>query len=162
MQRLASWVVTCCALLLGYGGLGKKSSAVEHEACSYLDIGDAYWDASPRASDEEDFREEYGRNEDDTSYPAQRWLARVTRDKSGTVGFGWASVDDDGCATVDVPNLSIRELLQTVAVYFPMRWVGGAPDDSFFVGLDLAMQGHLPNPDYQVWAATAQAWGVAQ
>jgi tetratricopeptide (TPR) repeat protein len=31
--------------------------------CLYLDIGGDYWDASPRAADGEDFREEDGRNE---------------------------------------------------------------------------------------------------
>ena len=50
----------------------RPARAEPHRMCLYLDIGADYWDASPRAADGEDFREEYGRNEGPRSYPAQR------------------------------------------------------------------------------------------
>lgn len=76
--------------------------AQPHQVCLYLDIGAELWDASPRASDGEDFREEYGRNEGPTSYPAQRWLARVSDETTGEAFFGWDPLDGFGCAAFDL------------------------------------------------------------
>jgi len=70
--------------------------------CLYLDIGPELWDASPRAADGEDFREEYGRNTGPTAYPAQRWLARVRDEATREVLFGWAPLDASGCAEIEI------------------------------------------------------------
>jgi hypothetical protein len=76
--------------------------AESHQMCLYLDIGSELWDASPRAADGEDFREEYGRNEGPTSYPAQRWLARVRDEGTGEIVFGWRPLDGNGCAAFEL------------------------------------------------------------
>lgn len=110
-QRITSWAVAFGAFVVGFGGAEKEAAAVEHEVCLYFDIGDEYWDASPRP-DGDEYREEYGRNLGSTSYPAQRYLARVTHNKTGTVVFGWAPLDGDGCATVDVPHLESSLTIQ--------------------------------------------------
>lgn len=91
-------------VFVGVSLLCGEAKAVEHNVCLYFDIGDEFWDASTPGVVE--FNEEFGRNEGSTSYPAQRWLARVTHDKTGTVGFGWAPLDENGCARVDVPSLT--------------------------------------------------------
>ncbi len=80
------------------------AQAQPHRVCLYLDIGDLLWDASPRAADGHDFREEHGRNEGPTSYPAQRWLARVQDDGTGETLFGWDPLDGSGCADVELPD----------------------------------------------------------
>lgn len=124
-----------------------EAKAVQHEVCLYFDIGDEFWDASTPGVVE--FREEFGRNEGSTSYPAQRWLARVTHDRSGgTVGFGWAPLDGNGCATIDVPDLS------TLTIEW-MRWshwettgnqVIGYGCDAAMTTCDLAVQSQAFNP----------------
>jgi hypothetical protein len=93
-------VVTVGLGLYMYSG---SAQAEPHQVCLYLDIGDELWDASPRAADGKDFREEYGRNEGPLSYPAQRWLARVRDESTGTVVFGWRPLDGSGCAAFDLP-----------------------------------------------------------
>lgn len=75
-----------------------------HQICLYLDIGDDYWDASPRAADGEEFREEYGRNLGPTAYPAQRWLARVRDEATDEIVFGWRPLDGAGCAAFELPG----------------------------------------------------------
>lgn len=95
------------AILLAAGSLSLCSwpaQAQPHHVCLYLDIGADLWDASPRASDGEDFREEYGRNEGLTSFPAQRWLARVRDESTGAVVFGWRPLDGTGCAAFDLDH----------------------------------------------------------
>jgi len=92
---------------LAGGGLAPQTArAAPHDVCLYFDVGDAWLDASPTAVGGVDLREEYGRNEGPTSYPAQRFLARITNNKSGAVAFGWAPLDGNGCATIDVPKFS--------------------------------------------------------
>jgi hypothetical protein len=85
------------------GSYAPAAQADPHQVCLYLDLGDGYWDASPRAADGEEFGEEYGRNEGPHSYPAQRWLARVRDDTTGTIVFGWSALDGNGCAAFDLP-----------------------------------------------------------
>lgn len=63
--------------------------AAPHRLCLYFDIGDEFWDASPRAADGEEFWEEYGRNTGPTAYPAQRRLALITDESTGDVLWGW-------------------------------------------------------------------------
>lgn len=82
----------------------RAALAIDHEVCLYFDIGDQFWDASPRAFDGREFREEFGRNESSTSYPAQRWLARVSASGGETL-YGWGPLRNDGCVRVDAPNL---------------------------------------------------------
>ncbi|MCX4243195.1 hypothetical protein [Paraliomyxa miuraensis] len=60
-----------------------------HRLCLYFDIGDHFWDASPRAADGMEFWEEYGRNLGPTAYPAQRRLARILDESTGQVVWGW-------------------------------------------------------------------------
>jgi hypothetical protein len=72
--------------------------AESHRLCLYLDLGTEFWDASPRAADGRDFDEEYGRYEGPTSYPAQRWLARIRDESADEVVFGWHPLDGSGCA----------------------------------------------------------------
>lgn len=86
-----------------WGLFPTPAHAEPHRVCLYLDIGDLYWDASPRASDGRDFREEYGRNEGPTAYPAQRWLARVRDESTGTIVFGWSPLDGSGYAAFELP-----------------------------------------------------------
>ena len=81
-----------------------SARAQPHRVCLYLDLGALYWDASPRAADGEDFREEYGRNEGALSYPAQRWLAHVRDEDSGLALFGWEPLDATGCAELELPD----------------------------------------------------------
>ena len=93
-----------CALLVIVGFHAGSAQAQPHQVCIYLDLGADLWDASPRAADGEDFREEYGRNEGPTSYPAQRWLAHVVDARTGTGLFGWEPLDGSGCASFDLPD----------------------------------------------------------
>jgi hypothetical protein len=97
-----TWRVVIAGTAVGLALHPASARAEPHRVCLYLDIGDLYWDASPRASDGRDFREEYGRNEGPTSYPAQRWLARVSDETTGEVFFGWDPLDDSGCATFEL------------------------------------------------------------
>jgi len=78
------------------------AQAQPHAVCLYFDLGAELWDASPRAADGEDFREEYGRNTGPTAYPAQRWLARVRDEATGSVLFGWQPLDGLGCAAFEI------------------------------------------------------------
>lgn len=66
-----------------------EARAVPHRLCLYFDIGDEFWDASPRVADGMEFDEEYGRNLGPTSYPAQRRLARIRDESNGEVIWGW-------------------------------------------------------------------------
>jgi len=83
--------------------LPAQARAEPHRLCIYLDIGDQFWDASPRAADGEEFHEEFGRNEGAASYPAQRWLARVRNATTDAVLFGWSPLDGSGCADFELP-----------------------------------------------------------
>lgn len=97
--------------------LGLHAETVQaqpHRVCLYLDIGDELWDASPRAADGEDFREEYGRNEGPTSYPAQRWLARVSDAMAGEDLFGWDPLDGGGCAAFELADADAELVVQWV------------------------------------------------
>jgi hypothetical protein len=89
-------------LLVSWGIWIPVAQAEPHQMCLYLDIGADYWDASPRAADGEDFREEFGRNEGYTSFPAQRWLARVRDEAAGEIVFGWRPLDGNGCAAFEI------------------------------------------------------------
>jgi hypothetical protein len=92
------------ALVTGVVLYAPIAQAEPHQLCLYLDIGDDLWDASPRAADGENFREEYGRNEGSTSYPAQRWLARVRDEATDDIVFGWRPLDGNGCAAFELPG----------------------------------------------------------
>lgn len=84
-----------CALLVIVGFHASSAQAQPHQVCIYLDLGADLWDASPRAADGEDFREEYGRNEGPTSYPAQRWLAQAVAAVEGIASWYSVSVWND-------------------------------------------------------------------
>lgn len=88
----------------GLGLWTPVARAEPHQMCLYLDIGGDFWDASPRAADGKDFREEYGRNEGPTSFPAQRWLARVRDEAADEIVFGWRPLDGNGCAAFELPG----------------------------------------------------------
>lgn len=92
------------------------AQAQPHRVCLYFDLGSHYWDASPRTADGEDFREEYGRNEGDRSFPAQRWLAHVIDVDSGQELFGWGPLDATGCA-----DLELEDGIANLGVEW-MRW----------------------------------------
>lgn len=85
--------------------------AAKHQVCLYLDIGGEFYDASPYSGNE--YREEFGRNESNTSYPAQRWLAQVV-DNNGIVLYGWEPLDGDGCASIDVTDPTKPHVLQWI------------------------------------------------
>lgn len=95
-------VAPASLLVAGAGAVPREARAQAHAVCLYLDLGAELWDASPRAADGEDFDEEHGRNDGPTAYPAQRWLARVRDEATGTVLFGWAPLDSSGCATIEL------------------------------------------------------------
>jgi hypothetical protein len=82
--------------------ISTPARAAPHQVCLYLDIGAELWDASPRHADGRDFHEEYGRNEGPLSYPAQRWLARVSDETTGETFFGWDPLDENGCAAFEL------------------------------------------------------------
>lgn len=90
--------------MAGIALYGPLAQAEPHQACLYLDLGGDFWDASPRAADGEEFREEYGRNEGPTSFPAQRWLARVRDESTDEIVFGWRPLDGNGCAAFELPS----------------------------------------------------------
>lgn len=79
-----------------------EAHAEPHQVCLYLDLGADLWDASPRAADGKDFREEHGRNEGPTSYPAQRWLVQIRDESAGQIVFGWDPLDAHGCASFEL------------------------------------------------------------
>lgn len=80
----------CLLAVLAVGSTwSTEAHAVPHRLCLYFDIGDQFWDASPRAGDGMEFWEEYGRNLGPTAYPAQRRLARIRDDSTGEVVWGW-------------------------------------------------------------------------
>lgn len=103
-------------LLVGLALYTSPVRAEPHQMCLYLDVGVDFWDASPRAADGEDFREEYGRNEGYTSFPAQRWLARVRDEGSDEIVFGWRPLDGNGCAAFELPGGETELTLEW------MRW----------------------------------------
>ncbi len=105
----------------------RPAFAAPHDVCLYLDIGDQFWDATPYAGNE--YREEFGRNDSNTSYPAQRWLARVT-DNNGTVIFGWTPLDESGCATIDVTDPTKAHVLQWI------RWAHWEDTGNHIVAYD--------------------------
>jgi hypothetical protein len=92
------------AMIAGLALYARPVWAEAHQMCLYLDIGGDYWDASPRAADGEDFREEYGRNQGPTTFPAQRWLARVRDEGTDEIVFGWRPLDGNGCASFELPG----------------------------------------------------------
>lgn len=103
-------------LSAGIGLYAQEASAEPHQLCLYLDIGDDFWDASPRAADGEEFYEEHGRNQGPTSYSAQRWLARVVDESTGSIVFGWDPLDGAGCASFELPPQ------ETVLTVEWLRW----------------------------------------
>lgn len=106
-MELARWLVCrtvapASLLVVGAWACPRVANAQPHAVCLSFDLGAELWDASPRAADGEDFREEHGRNDGPGAYPAQRWLARVRDEATGSVLFGWAPLDAWGCAEIEL------------------------------------------------------------
>lgn len=137
------------AVVMAVASWSPEAQAVPHRLCLYFDIGDEFWDASPRAADGEEFDEEYGRNLGPTSYPAQRRLARIRDDSTGEVVWGWRPLggwapfpqdpdpacncgiqppppepDDAGCADFDLDDVNT-----TLTVEWTRWSVWGDPQD---------------------------------
>lgn len=100
----ARFGVEAVGVAAGLGIWIPVARAEPHQMCLYLDVGADFWDASPRAADGRDFREEYGRNEGYTTFPAQRWLARVRDEEADEIVFGWRPLDGNGCAAFELPG----------------------------------------------------------
>jgi hypothetical protein len=85
-----------------------------HTLCLDFPIGDDFWDASAPGGNE--FWENFGRNEGSRPYPGRRWLARITEidGASQTVRWGWAPLDDDGCAHFTVTDVDVDLRVQWV------------------------------------------------